>query len=148
MGVVQTQVLTVPSLNILAFEEYPTASPFRPSRCTKASFYITTNRPNFPTTKDFRMKIPMKLVYQYLAIFFNFKITSSHLHPLQVENCDSNSRLVVDEDDNGKVRFQRVNRWWLLCHGLNHFFQRTAMFYHFSEAFLSRHILNHLQQLQ
>ena len=26
--------------------------------------------------------------------------TSNHLHPLQVENCDSNSRLVVDEDDN------------------------------------------------
>ena len=28
-----------------------------------------------------------------------FSPTSSHLHPLQVENCDSNSRLVVDEDD-------------------------------------------------
>ena len=40
----------------------------------------------------------MKLVYQYIAIFFNFSTTSSHLHPLQVENCDSNSRLVVDED--------------------------------------------------
>ena len=24
----------------------------------------------------------------------------SHLHPLQVENCDSNSRLVVDEAEN------------------------------------------------
>ena len=24
--------------------------------------------------------------------------TSSNLHPLQVKNCDSNSRLVVDED--------------------------------------------------
>ena len=33
---------------------------------------------------------------------------SSHLHPLQVENCDSNSRLVVDEDDNGKFRLERV----------------------------------------
>ena len=33
----------------------------------------------------------------------------SHLHPLQVENCDSNSRLVVDEDDNGKFRPERVN---------------------------------------
>ena len=32
---------------------------------------------------------------------------SSHFHPLQVENCDSNSRLVVDEDDNGKFRFER-----------------------------------------
>ena len=40
---------------------------------------------------------------------FNFSPTSSHLHPLQVENCDSNSRLVVDEDDNGKLRLERVN---------------------------------------
>ena len=40
---------------------------------------------------------------------FNFKTTSYHLHPLQVENCDSNSRLVVDEDDTGKFRPERVN---------------------------------------
>ena len=45
-----------------------------------------------------------------MAIFFNFQTTSNHLHPLQVENCDSNSRLVVDEDDNGKVRIERVNK--------------------------------------
>ena len=51
----------------------------------------------------------MKLVYQYMVIFFNFQTTSNHLHPLQVENCDSNSRLVVDEDDNGKFRIERVN---------------------------------------
>ena len=50
----------------------------------------------------------MKLVYQYMAIFFNFSPTSNHLDPLQVENCDSNSRLVVDEDDNGKFRLERV----------------------------------------
>ena len=31
-----------------------------------------------------------------------------HPHPLQVENCDSNSRLVVDEDDNGKFRLEKV----------------------------------------
>ena len=46
------------------------------------------------------MKISLKLiyhVYQYMEIFFNFSPTSNHLHPLQVENCDSNSRLVVDE---------------------------------------------------
>ena len=29
---------------------------------------------------------------------------SNHLHALQVENCDSNSRLVVHEDDKGKSR--------------------------------------------
>ena len=50
----------------------------------------------------------MKLVYQYMVIFLNFSPTSSHLRPLQVENCDSNSRLVVDEDDNGKFRPERV----------------------------------------
>ena len=37
-----------------------------------------------------------------------FTNTSNHLHPLQVENCDSNSRLVVDEDDNDKFRLERV----------------------------------------
>ena len=56
------------------------------------------------------MKISMKLIYQYEAIFFNFPPTSSLLHPLQVENCDSNLRLVVDEDDNGKFRPERVKR--------------------------------------
>ena len=50
----------------------------------------------------------MELVYQYMAISCNFSPTSNHLHPLQVENCDSNSRLVVDEDDNGKFRLERV----------------------------------------
>ena len=33
---------------------------------------------------------------------------TGHLYPLQVENCDSNSRLVVDDDDIGKFRFERV----------------------------------------
>ena len=56
------------------------------------------------------MKIPMKLVYQHMAIFLIFSPTSNHLHPLQVENCDSNSQLVVDEDGNGKFRLERVNR--------------------------------------
>ena len=83
----------------------------KPSRCIKASFYIPENRPNFPTTKGFRKKISIKLAYQYIAIFFNFSTTSNHLHPLQVENCDSNSRLVVDEDDNGKFRLDGVNGW-------------------------------------
>ena len=50
----------------------------------------------------------MELVYQYIA-FFTFSLTSNHLHPLQVENYDSNSRLVVGEDDTGKFRLERVN---------------------------------------
>ena len=31
-----------------------------------------------------------------------------HGDPIQVGNCGSNSRLVVDEDDNGKFRLKRV----------------------------------------
>ena len=54
------------------------------------------------------MQIPMILVYQYMAIFFNFSPTSNHLLPLQVENCDSNSRLVVDADDIDKFKPERV----------------------------------------
>ena len=56
----------------------------------------------------FRTKISMKLVYQYMVIFFYFSPTSSHIHQLQVENCDSNSQLVVDEDDYGKFGLERV----------------------------------------
>ena len=54
------------------------------------------------------MEISMKLFYQYIASLSNFAPISNQLHPLQVENCDSNSRLVVDEDDNGKFRIERV----------------------------------------
>ena len=43
-----------------------------------------------------------------LEMFFAFSPTSNHLHSLQVENCDSNSRLVVNKDDNGKLRLERV----------------------------------------
>ena len=84
--------------------------PFKPSRCMKASFYIPKNRPNFPKTKGFLMKMSMKLVWQCMVIFFNFSLTSNHLYPLQVDNCDSKSRLLVDEDDNGKFRLKRVKQ--------------------------------------
>ena len=57
------------------------------------------------------MKISMKLVCQYIVIFLNFSLTANHLHPLQVENCDSNSRLLVDEDDHGKFNLERVKSW-------------------------------------
>ena len=43
------------------------------------------------------------------SIFFHLSPTSSHFHPLQIENCGSNSRLVVDKYDNGKCRLERVN---------------------------------------
>ena len=60
----------------------------------------------------------MKLFYEYMVIFLNFPPTSNHLHPLQVENCDSNSWLVVDEDDNDKFRPERVKRQDLQMFGL------------------------------
>ena len=50
----------------------------------------------------------MKLFYEYMVIFFNLSSTSSHFYPLQAENGDSNSRLVVEEDDNGKFRLESV----------------------------------------
>ena len=61
----------------------------------------------------------MELFYQHmaeLAILFYFSRTSRHLHPLQVENCDSNLRLVVDEDHNGNLRLERVKEQH--CKGL------------------------------
>ena len=48
------------------------SQPFKPSRCIKASFYILENKPNSLTTEGFWMKIFTKLVYQHMAIFFNF----------------------------------------------------------------------------
>ena len=54
------------------------------------------------------MQNSMRLFYEYMVIFFNFSPTSNHLHPLPVANCDSNSRLVVDEDDNSKFRLEMV----------------------------------------
>ena len=81
------------------------------------------------------MKISMKLVYQYMTIFLNFSPTSNHLHPLQVENCDSNSRLVVNEDVNVKsglkglrvgllmgnrmVIYMLLRYLPMICHGIN-----------------------------
>ena len=83
-------------------------NPLNPHNALKHHFTIPENRLNFPTTRGLRMKISMRLVYQYMAIIFNFSPTSNHLHPLRVENCDSNSRLVVDENKNGKFRRERV----------------------------------------
>ena len=69
---------------------------------------------NFSTTGGLTMTISMKLVYQYRTIFYNFSPASNHFHPLQVENCDSYSRLVVDEMVNSGLK------------GLNHILQFIA----------------------
>ena len=41
-------------------------------------------------------------------IFILLSPTSSHFHPLQVVNCDRNTRPVVDKDDNGKLGLERL----------------------------------------
>ena len=46
----------------------------------------------------------MKLLAKH-GNFLKIVTHLSHLYPLQVEN----SRLVVDEDDDGKFRIERVN---------------------------------------
>ena len=66
---------------------------------------------NFLKPGGFRKTIFMELFFlnNSRAIFLHLSPTSSHFHPLQVENCDNNSRLVVVEDDNGKLRLETVS---------------------------------------
>ena len=54
-------------------------------------------------------KFPLNYFTNTFQFSLIFSITSNHLHSLQVENCGSNSRLVVNEDDYGKFRPERVN---------------------------------------
>ena len=54
-----------------------------------------------------QMLVTVGLTIHFLQCF----TTLSHLHPQQVENCDSNSRLVVDEYYNGKFRLESIK--WL-----------------------------------
>ena len=48
---------------------------FNPLSPHDASFYIPENRLDFPITMGLKLKISMKLVYQYMAVFFNFSLT-------------------------------------------------------------------------
>ena len=83
-------------------------NPLSPHDALKHHFTSLKTDLIFLQLRSFRKK-SMKLFCQYMAIFFNFSLISSHLYPIQVENCDSNSRLVVDEDDNNKFRPEKVN---------------------------------------
>ena len=68
----------------------------------------------------FRMNISMKLVYLYMASFFNFSPTYSVIF---VHYKSSNLRLVVGEDDNvNKVKLERVKTREYFCidHVCNH----------------------------
>ena len=46
-----------------------------------------------------------------MVIFLNFSPNSNQIHPLQVAICDSNLWLVMDDDENGKFRLERVNTY-------------------------------------
>ena len=54
-------------------------------------------------------KFPRNCSTNNMVIFFNLSPTSSHLYPLQAENCDSNSRLAVNEDDTVKSGLKGLN---------------------------------------
>ena len=54
--------------------------------------------------------------------------TLSHLQPLQDENCESNSRRVVDEDGNDKFRLERVKYFFkFMLFGMNRVFTHEHM---------------------
>ena len=84
-------------------------NPLGPHEALNQQFTLLKNVLDFLTIKSFRKQISMKFFYEYMVIFFNLSPTSNHLYPLQVVDCDSNSRLVVDEDDKSKFSFERVN---------------------------------------
>ena len=48
----------------------------------------------------------MLIIKNVLVFLVCLPCTLSHLHPLQVDNCESNSQFVVDEDDNVKSGFK------------------------------------------
>ena len=84
-------------------------SPFEPSRCIKASFYILENSLKFPTTKGFRREISMKLINNTWQLSLLFPPTLSHLHPLQVEICTAIFAACSGWRWQCKVRLERVN---------------------------------------
>ena len=74
--------------------------PFRPPRCLKASFFIPETD-FFSNTSGFYLETCHKTVYVKVNRSpMDLSPILIHHHPLQVENCDSNPRLVVDEDFN------------------------------------------------
>ena len=61
---------------------------------------------------------------------------SSHLHPLQVGNCNSNSRLVVGEDDNGKFGLEGVKGTQIIIVRSYNIMRRSAAMHTLSGAVL------------
>ena len=62
--------------------------------------YIGSLKSDFiSSTQQFQNENFLGNVLFLTISFFHLIPTSSHLHPLQVEKCDSNSRLVADQDE-------------------------------------------------
>ena len=84
--VVSTQVIII-NLN-----------PFIPHNAFKHHFASLKNdwmNESFPKSRVLERKFPGTYFISIITIhFFHFSPTSSHLHPLQAENCDSNSQAV------------------------------------------------------
>ena len=79
---------------------------FKPIRCIKSSFCISEELPNFLQPKGFGKAIFMELFNNRNLDFFHLSSTASHLY-LQVKNCNSNSHVVMDEDDNRKFVLEK-----------------------------------------
>ena len=107
-GLSSVAILPQYSQHVLHF--FDKIQPFKPSLCGKDHFISLQADLIFLQLGVFnRINFFIKLVYQYMTIFFNFQTTSNHVHPLLVGKCDSYSRLVVDEDGYGKFRLENVS---------------------------------------
>ena len=83
---------------------------FNPLNTDDASQHHFASLKNHLISYTLELKFPWNCSRNNNTFFHKLSPTfeSSHLRPLQVENCDSNSRIVVDEDYNGKLRLERV----------------------------------------
>ena len=88
----------MPHINSRYWHSFRAINPLSPHDASKHHFTSLKAHLFFLQLRGFRREISVKLFHQHmvkLTISYNFPPTSSHLHTLQVENCDSNSRLVV-----------------------------------------------------
>ena len=85
-------------------------NPLSPHNPSKQYFTSLKTYIFFILLRGLGRKIFMKPFYQHSQILFDLSFISSHLHPIQVENCDSNSPLVVDKENNGKLRVSGCTR--------------------------------------
>ena len=109
------QLLRLPVLDQLLI------NPLSPHDALKHHFTSLKTDLIFPQPRVLERKFPRNWFTNTWQFSWILLPTSNHLHPLQVENCDSNSRLVVDGDDNGKLRLERVLKEFVWpCHEANH----------------------------